>query len=106
MKLLNNLAQIVPVKVGIDFRCGDRFVAQHLLDCPKVSAALDEVGGKGMPKRMRANDFIQPYFLHQVFDDRKHHHTAQFFAAPVEKNITFISLLDRCQNPYFFEIDP
>ena len=34
MKIFNNLPQIIPIKVGIDFCGGDGFMAQHFLNGP------------------------------------------------------------------------
>lgn len=41
-------AELGRVEVDVDFGCGDRFVAEHLLDGAEVGSSFEEMCGKTM----------------------------------------------------------
>lgn len=43
---INGLLQVLGIEMGVDFRSSDAFVAQHILHCFQIGAALYQVGGK------------------------------------------------------------
>ena len=45
------------VNVGVDLRRGEIRMAQHHLNGSEVSAAFEQMGGKGVAKRVRTNVF-------------------------------------------------
>lgn len=50
MEFLNDLSEIIPVKMRIDFCRGYRLVSQHFLNGPQIRATFNKVGGKAMPE--------------------------------------------------------
>ena len=54
----DGLTQVGFVQVGIDLCGGNGLVSQHLLDCTQISTALHQVSGKGVPKGMRTDRFL------------------------------------------------
>jgi deoxyinosine 3'endonuclease (endonuclease V) len=44
MELLVDRSQILAIHVGVDLRSRKVGVAQHLLHCPKIRAALEQMG--------------------------------------------------------------
>ncbi len=55
VELVVNLTEPVAADVGIDLGRRDLAVPEHELDGPEVRAALEEVGGEGMPQDVRAD---------------------------------------------------
>lgn len=53
MVLLQHIAQVFPVQMGIDLGGGDAFVPEHFLHGHQVRAAFHEVRGERMPEGMR-----------------------------------------------------
>ena len=58
VKLYNRTSEVFPVEMGIDFRGGDRFVAEHFLDSPEISSTFHEMGGKRVTEGMRTDGFL------------------------------------------------
>ena len=75
MKFSKHLSDVVSIQVGVDLRGGDAFMAKHFLYGAQVCPSLDEVCGKGMPKSMWADVFLNPCLRSNFLDDQKHHHT-------------------------------
>lgn len=48
------------VYMRIDFRSEYAFVPEHFLHCPEIGPVFDEVGGKGMPERVRGDFLAHP----------------------------------------------
>lgn len=59
MKLLHNLPQVIAIQVGINFRSGDGLMPEHLLHGTQIGTAFDQVSGKRMTKRVRADGLLQ-----------------------------------------------
>jgi hypothetical protein len=53
MGTLDDPLEVEPVDVGVDLRRGHVGVTEQLLDHPEVGATLEEVGGEGVPERVR-----------------------------------------------------
>jgi hypothetical protein len=66
MKLNDRTFQILPVQVGIDLCSGNTFMAQHFLYGAQVGTAFNQMGGKRMPERMRADSFPQSRLIRPV----------------------------------------
>jgi len=86
MEPLQCIPQVIPVQMGIYFRGGDAFVAEHFLYGAEVGAAFHEMGGKGVAEGVGRDAFGDARFLCQVFDDIEDHDPAKALAAFVEKN--------------------
>ena len=77
MKLDDRTLQVFPIQMGVYFGGGNAFVAQHFLYSSEIGAAFDEMGCKRMPQRMRADHFLYPGELCQLFDHHKNINPAQ-----------------------------
>ena len=55
MKLYNGAPQVFPVKMRINLGGCNRFVSEHVLDCPQIGPAFDEMGCEGVPECMRTD---------------------------------------------------
>ena len=69
--------------MGIDFRRAHAGMAEHLLYGEKVGAAFQQMGGKTMPKGVRADGFCDAISLGKVFHDKKNHLSGEACAATV-----------------------
>ena len=69
----------------VNFSCGYRFVPQKFLYGFEVGAAINQVGGKRVAKRVRTYGHGQVALAGGEFDDCENHDTRQFSSAPVEK---------------------
>src|SRR5207249_6325944 len=72
MKLPMHGTQVLAVHVGVELGGGEVGVAQHLLDRPQVSSALEQVRGEAVAQRMRRDTLGEPRLLCGAPDeDRK-----------------------------------
>src|SRR6187399_272920 len=101
MELADHLAEVVPIKVSIDLRCGYGFVTQHLLHGAQVCTAFYEVGGKRVTEGVRADRLLQADACRQAFDNIEYHHPRQLLAPTVEKSESIKSRLNRHLNTDF-----
>ena len=83
MVFLNDLSEIVAVKMGINFGGGNGLMTQHFLYSPQIGSALNEVSSEGVPKGVRTHFFVQPCFIYQIFDVHKNHLPTEFFPPAV-----------------------
>lgn len=81
-------------QVEIDFRCGYRLVAEHLLDGSQVGSPFEKVGGEGMAQRMRGDGFPDVGFHGQLPDDGENHLSGEPGTAPVQEKDVFLSRPD------------
>ena len=79
----NLTSQVIFVQMHIYLRGFDTFMPQHLLDGPQVRPSLQQVCGKGVPERMRADPLMDAANLALALDDGKDHLPRQFCASPV-----------------------
>lgn len=105
MELLDHLSEVIAVEVRIDLGGGDRLMAQHFLNGPKVCTSLDEVGSKGVAERVRTYRLLQPDPGGQRLNNVEHHHPAELFSATVEKHIAIMSFLYGDMNAYLVKIE-
>lgn len=61
--LFERMAQVVAVEVRIDLGGEDAFMPEHLLYLPDAGAPFEQVRGKRVPERMRADVFVDPAAL-------------------------------------------
>src|SRR2546425_5740269 len=85
MKLPMHGAQVLAVHVGVELGGGEVGVAQHLLDRPQVSSALEQVRGEAVAQRMRRDTLGEPSLLCGAPDDRPRSDARQRRAAGIEK---------------------
>jgi len=69
MKLFVLGLQPVPVDMGVNLRGGNIRVTQHLLNRSQIGPALQKMGGKRMPQRMRLYFLFDPGLLGIMLDD-------------------------------------
>ena len=93
MEVGDDLPQVIAVEVRVDFGGCDGLVAEHILHRTQVGAALNEVRGKGVPKRVRTHVFVDTRLNHCVFDNQKNHHPRELFATGVQKNVVVVAFL-------------
>jgi len=55
MKFLDDLFEILPIQVGVDFSSGYGFVAQHFLYGSEICTPFYQMSGKRMAKSVRAD---------------------------------------------------
>lgn len=67
--------------VGIDHGCGQIFMSQQGLNRADVGTALEQVGGKGMAKRMSADALGQIHAAHNCLDRLVDHAGVNMMAA-------------------------
>ena len=58
VEIENGIAKIFTIKMRVYFCCSDGFMSQHVLHCPQISSAVDQVGGKGCGEIF----FLRPVF--------------------------------------------
>ena len=58
MKLHQRRSQKLPVKMRIDLRSCDGFVAEHYLDSAEIGAALYEMGGETVAESVGGDGFF------------------------------------------------
>lgn len=104
VKINDRLAQIVAIKVSVDFCGRDGLMAQHLLYRPQVCPAFYQVRGKGMPKRMRAHLLVDTSLLHQLPDDGEYHYPREGGAPFVEKDYILKAWLYGNVAAYLFQV--
>ena len=95
MKPDNGVSQILPVKVGVYFRCGNGLVPQHFLYSPEVGSALDQMCGKGVPEGMGTHFLINSCDFQKLLNNDEHHNPAQPAAPAVQEEnilVTFSGL--------------
>ena len=76
MELFQSFFQIFSVKMRVNFSGGNAFMTKHLLNGPQISTTFYQMGGKGMPKSMGRNIFLDTGFSGQVFNNQKYHDSA------------------------------
>jgi hypothetical protein len=86
VKFMNGVSEEATIQVGVNFSCGNTFMAQHLLHCAQVGARFHKVRCKRMTKSMRTNIFGNTCFIGQRFDKQKHRLPAEFASSAVQKN--------------------
>src|SRR6478609_5234916 len=74
-------------QMGVELRCGDVRVAEHLLYGAQVAAAGQQVGGEGVPQGVRAHPTLQAHLLRVPADDLVEPLPGQRAAAKVEKQL-------------------
>ena len=97
MMLDNFTSEHVPVDMRINFRGGDGFMSQHALNCPQIGAAFQQMGGKGMAERVRADILGDAGLFRQFFNHVKHHDAGDTIAPSCQKYVIFVSFLDFSQ---------
>src|SRR5690606_15007593 len=78
-------AQVLPGHVGVDLGGGDAGVTQEFLDGAQVGAALEHVGGEGVPQGMRRDPPVGPGAAGVPGQDVGHAPASQAPAAGVEE---------------------
>ena len=73
------------VDVGVQLRCQDGFVPEHLLHNPQIGTILNEVRGKRMPERMRRYILVHPRRQSLPLYHIEHGNPAQRVAPEIEK---------------------
>lgn len=86
MKLGDDLPQIIPVEVCINFGGGNRLMSEHFLHRAQAGAAFDKVRRKRMPERMRAHVLVNARFFGRILNHQENHDPRQLAAPPVEKH--------------------
>lgn len=108
MMLDNFTSEHVPVDMRINFRGGDGFMSQHALNGPQIGAAFQQMGGKGMAERVRADILGDAGLFRQFFNHVKHHDAGDTIAPSCQKYVIFVSFLDfprlRSANQYFISL--
>ena len=66
VKMVDSFTQKLPIKMGVDFRGRDAFMAKHFLDGAQVGTSLNQVRGKRVAEAMRRHRFFNPGFLNQI----------------------------------------
>ena len=46
------------IDVGVNLRCGDIGVAEHVLDDAQIGAVTEQMRGKAVPEQVRINVFL------------------------------------------------
>lgn len=95
MKFLDNLPQVVAIQVRIDLRCGDRFMAEHLLHSTQVRTTFDEVRGEGVTKSVRTDRLVQANVEREILDDGEDHNPRELLSISIQEHKTFMPLLRR-----------
>ena len=70
----------------VDFCRAHAGVSEHLLYGKQVGTAFKQVGGKAMPKRVWADDFVDAVFFGEFFHDVEDHLTGEACASTVQKD--------------------
>ena len=73
MVLYNLATEHLTVDVGVNFRGGNAFMAQHALDGAQVGAAFQQMSGKRMPECMRTDVFGDACLFGQLLDEVENH---------------------------------
>lgn len=88
VKLRNLILEESVVKVRVNLRCGDLGVTKHFLNRPQIGTALNQVGGKTVPERMRTDIFANPRRNHASLQHGEGHLTRHFASlTPQEQNV-------------------
>ena len=59
MKAGVDLAEAAQLDSGVNLRCGDRRVTEHLLDGAEIGSSGEQMGGEAVPQRVRADVAVQ-----------------------------------------------
>ena len=70
----------------VDFRRAHTGMPKHLLYGKQVGTDFKQVGGKAMPKRVWADDFVDAVFFGEFFHDEEDHLTGEACASTVQKD--------------------
>ena len=74
--------------MGIDFRCTDGAMPQHLLDIPDINVLFQQQGGKGMTEHVWGNMLFDAGKGSIVLYHEAHGLVGQAIAQPVDKEVT------------------
>jgi hypothetical protein len=88
---------IVPLElgaryVGVDLRCRDVRMAEHLLNRANIGVILDKMGGEWVPQGMRRNAF-EPAFMGIFYDLGVYRLARQRFARRGDKKVVDLNFL-------------
>ena len=68
MGLFVGKLQTLDRDMGVDLRCRQTGMAEHLLDSPKVGTALEQMSGRTVPQTVRPHIWGIGHVLHQLMD--------------------------------------
>src|SRR5437867_2425577 len=97
VKSLVDVAEILSIHMGIDLGRGKVRMSEHLLNCAKVSAPLQQVSGEGMPERVRGHAFADTGAASQLLEDPPGAHPGERSSPSVEQYTPFRgAAIERC----------
>ena len=91
--LLQRLAQMAVIEVGVNLGREDIFVAEQLLHLSNVSASLQQMCGEGVAEGVWADFLIYACTLRSLLYDGENHHARELLAAIVEEQNLLLLLL-------------
>ena len=69
-------------------------MAEHFLNGAQVGAAFEQLRGKRVAERVRADGLFQADFGGKVFDDGENHYARHFFATAVQEQNVLVFAVD------------
>ena len=91
--LLQRLAQMTVVEMGINFGCEDILVAEQLLHLTNIGAALQQMRSKGVAEGVGTDFLINAGTLRRLLYDGENHHARELLAAVVEEQNLLLLLI-------------
>ena len=91
--LLQRLAQMTVVEVGINLGCEDILVAEQLLNLSDVGTALKQMRSKGVAEGVGADFLINAGTLRRLLYDCENHHARELLTAVVEEQNLLLLLI-------------
>ena len=79
----NLLAKTSAVNMSIYFGGGDALVPEHCLYHAQIGTTLEQVGGKGVAERVRADIFLYPDRRDKLFYEMEYHDARQGLLQPL-----------------------
>lgn len=83
--LLQCLAEMTVVEMGVYLGCEDIFVAEKFLHLTNVGTSLQQMCGIGVSEGVRADFLGYACALGRLLYDGENHHTREFLAAITQK---------------------
>src|SRR5687767_1293020 len=80
-----NRAKVFAIDVGVDLGGREIGMSQHLLHGAEIRSALEQMGGKAVPQRMRRDALGDPGPLSGAANDAPGTHAGERLAARIEQ---------------------